>query len=90
MTLAEQGASDPAFAITGWIGLVGPVGLPAVITERWVTIVRDFLATPVIRARFIGYGFEPKFLPPANFYRAWQADLPVWTRLIADTGVTLD
>lgn len=90
MTLLAQGASDPAFATVGWVGLVGPAGMPHDAVERWATIVREFLELPDVRQRFDTYGFEPKFVPTEAFFRTWQADVAVWTKLINDTGVTLD
>lgn len=89
-TLYEQGATDVAFTTRGWVGLVGPAGLPSAIIDRWVNIVREFLATPEVQQRFAGYGFEPAFLPPDGFIQKWQGDAPVWARLIKQSGVTLD
>jgi len=90
MTLLEQGASDPAFTTIGWVGLVGPAGMPRDAVERWATIVREFLKMPDVLQRFDTYGFEPKFVPTEAFFRTWQADVPVWTKLLNDTGVKLD
>ena len=33
---------------------------------------------------------DAKFLAADDFYRFWQADMPLWTKLINDTGVKLD
>ena len=90
MTLLEQGATDPAFTTIGWIGLVGPAGMPRDIVERWAAIAREFLELPEARSKIIAYGFEPKFVPTDAFFRTWQADMPVWTKLINDLGVKLD
>ncbi len=90
MTFAEQGGSSPAFAAVGWMGLVGPANLPAETVARWKKIVLDFLNLPDVQQRLNTYGADPKFLPAEEFYRFWQADLPVWTKLINDTGVKLD
>jgi tripartite-type tricarboxylate transporter receptor subunit TctC len=89
-TLFSQGATDAAFTTLGWVGLVGPANLPAEIIVRWNSVMRDILAMPDIRERFIGYGFEPRYLSSADFFKQWQADIPIWTKLVQDAGVTLD
>jgi tripartite-type tricarboxylate transporter receptor subunit TctC len=89
-TLREQGATDDAFAINGWVGLVAPATVPREIISVWADVVRDFLAQPVPQQRFAGYGFEPNYLGPDAFAAAWAADVPIWTALIRDAGVTLD
>jgi tripartite-type tricarboxylate transporter receptor subunit TctC len=89
-TLVEQGATDAAFQIIGWIGLVAPAGLPAEIRLRWEAILRDALAAEDVASRFRAFGFEPKPLSGDAFFKLWQNDLPIWTKLIRDSGVTLD
>lgn len=90
MTFLEQGATAPAFTTIGWVGLVGPAGMPRDAIERWTKIVRDFLELPDIQQRFNAYGIEPKFVANDDFFRIWQADMPVWAKLINDVGVKLD
>jgi tripartite-type tricarboxylate transporter receptor subunit TctC len=89
-SLAEQGLSDAAFTTLGWMGLVAPSGTPGFIVDRWAEIVREFVGNAETLQRLQNYGFEPRYLAKAAFFRAWQTDMPVWTRLIQDAGVTLD
>ncbi|MFM7295150.1 MAG: Bug family tripartite tricarboxylate transporter substrate binding protein [Burkholderiales bacterium] len=89
-SLIEQGATARAFALLGWMGLVAPAGTPERVVDRWVTIVREFIESNEAQQRLLAFGFEPKLLAKDVFFRAWQADVPIWTRLISETGVTLD
>lgn len=89
-TLLEQGATDEAFAINGWVGLVAPAATPRDVIALWADVVRDFLTQPEAQARFSGYGFEPNYLGPEAFAATVAADVPIWTKLIRDAGVTLD
>lgn len=89
-SLIEQGATAQAFALLGWMGLVAPVGTPEPIVDRWVAIVREFVESNEVQQRLLAFGFEPRILAKDAFFRAWQADVPVWTKLINETGVTLD
>ena len=89
-SLIEQGATDPTFAVLGWMGLVAPAGTPAPIIDRWANIVREFVESSDIQRRLLDFGFEPRVLAKDAFFRAWQADVPIWTKLIKEIGVTLD
>jgi tripartite-type tricarboxylate transporter receptor subunit TctC len=89
-SLIEQGATAPAFALLGWMGLVAPVGTPGPIVDRWVAIVREFIESNEVQQRLLAFGFEPRVLAKDAFFRAWQTDVPIWTKLIDETGVTLD
>jgi tripartite-type tricarboxylate transporter receptor subunit TctC len=89
-SLVEQGATAPAFALLGWMGLVAPAGTPGPIIDRWVAIVREFVESSEAQQRLLAFGFEPKILAKDAFVQAWQADVPIWTKLINETGVTLD
>jgi tripartite-type tricarboxylate transporter receptor subunit TctC len=89
-TLFSQGATDSAFTTIGWVGLVGPAKMPTAIVTRLSEAIRDVLAQPDIAEKFLSYGFTPSYLSSDKFYQAWQADTPIWTKLIRDAGVTLD
>lgn len=89
-TLASQGATDISFTTLGWVGLVGPARLSFEITSRLGEVMREVLAMPDVKSRLKVYGFETKFLARDDFYKVWQRDLALWTKLITDAGVSLD
>ncbi len=89
-SLAEQGATSPAFTTLGWMGVVAPAGTPQSVVDRWAELIREFVDAAQTQERLNSYGFEPRYLSKDAFFRAWQSDMPVWTQLIKDTGVTLD
>ncbi len=89
-SLAEQGATAPAFTTLGWMGVVAPAGTPQGVIDRWAELIREFVDAAPTQERLNSYGFEPRYLAKDAFFRAWQADMPVWTQLIKDAGVTLD
>jgi tripartite-type tricarboxylate transporter receptor subunit TctC len=89
-TLLSQGANDAAFTTLGWVGLVAPKGITSQVATEWSALMRDIMSMPDVAARFSSIGFEPRYLDGAAFFKQWQRDTPVWTRLINAAGLSLD
>lgn len=52
----------PGYEVVGWIGLIGPAGLPPKVVERLSTEMNKILHNPEFMKQYSGFGFEP-FLP---------------------------
>lgn len=89
-TLAAQGATDAAFTTLGWVGVVAPAATPRAIVQRLSDVMREIMVMADVNMRFSNAGFEPRYLDSEAFFKQWQRDIPVWTRLVRDAGVTLD
>jgi len=89
-TLLEQGLKDDVFRITGWVAMAAPAATPKAVVQRLADEVRAACALPDVRERIIAMGFDPVARGPEEFAAVYKKDLPVWERLVKQTGATLD
>ncbi len=89
-TLLEQGLKDEAYRMTGWLAIGLPARTPRDIVQKIASEVRAVCELPDVKARIAGMGFEVKCSTPEAFVAAYQQDLPVWERLIKQSGAKLE
>ncbi|WP_295854233.1 tripartite tricarboxylate transporter substrate binding protein [uncultured Xylophilus sp.] len=89
-TLAEQGLTDPAYRLTGWLAVAAPAGTPAPVVQRWADEIRTASELPDVSARIAAMGFERRANTPQQFAAAYQAELPVWEQLVRQSGAKLE
>jgi tripartite-type tricarboxylate transporter receptor subunit TctC len=89
-TLMEQGLKDEAYRMTGWLAIALPPKTPADIVKRVASDVRAACEMPDVRERISGMGFEVKCSTPEAFVASYQKELPVWERLIKQSGAKLE
>ncbi|MFC5606981.1 Bug family tripartite tricarboxylate transporter substrate binding protein [Variovorax soli] len=90
-TLAEQGWKDDIFRITGWAAMAAPAGTPKAVVDKLADEVRKACEQPEVRARMLALlGSEPTAYGPEQFAALYARELPVWQRVVKDTGATLD
>ena len=87
-TVAEAGV--PGYEATLWHGLIGPKGLPPEVVERIHAEVTRVLnlreATDLLQTD----GVSPAGGPPEQFRETIRAEIAVWRKVVADTGVKVD
>lgn len=89
-TLVEQGLKDEAYRITGWLAFAAPGGTPKPVVERIAKEVRAALKQPDVAARVTAMGFEAKDSSPETFLASYRQELPVWYRMIKQSGARLE
>jgi len=89
-TFAEQGLKDDVFRTVGWIAMAAPGATPKPVIQRLADEVKAACALPEVRERFAGFGFEAVGRGPDEFNAIAKADAQVWSRLVKQTGATLD
>lgn len=89
-TLAEQGLKDEAYRVTGWLALAAPAGTPKAVIDRIAAEVRAATRQPDVQARIAAMGFETKDSSPEAFAAVYKQELPVWERLIKQSGARLE
>jgi tripartite-type tricarboxylate transporter receptor subunit TctC len=89
-TMMEQGLKDEAYRMTGWLAIGLPPKTPADIVKRVADEVRAACELPDVRARISAMGFEVKCSTPEAFAASYQLELPVWERLIKQSGAKLE
>jgi tripartite-type tricarboxylate transporter receptor subunit TctC len=89
-TLVEQGFKDEAYRMTGWLAIALPTGTPKVVVQRIAVEVRAACELPDVRTRIAAMGFEVKCSSPEAFAATYQQELPVWERLIKQSGAKVE
>jgi tripartite-type tricarboxylate transporter receptor subunit TctC len=85
-TIAEQGL--PGFEATAWYGLAVPVRTPVAIINKISAAASSAAKTPEVSARIRALGGEAVGSTPAEFRQLIDREVPRWTRLIKDIGMT--
>ncbi len=82
-TMAEAGY--PGAAMTMWLGLAGPAGLPAEVTDRLAGATQDVLKDAAVQQRFLTLGFRPAPLAGTAFRQMVVDEYARW-RQVAQTA----
>ena len=89
-TLAEQGLTDEPYRITGWLAVAAPGGTPKAVVARVAKEIGAALQLPDVREKVVAMGFEIEDSSPEKFQAAYRKEMPVWERLVKQTGARLD
>ncbi|HEV7912204.1 MAG TPA: tripartite tricarboxylate transporter substrate binding protein [Albitalea sp.] len=88
-TVAEAGG-PAGFELRTWVALFAPRGTPKAAIERIGAGVAKALATPEVRERFAGFGFEPWVAPPAAIGKVVDADTRRFAEIVKRASIALD
>lgn len=89
-TLLEQGLKDEAYRVTGWLAVAAPAGTPKAVVQRIADELRAACEQPDVKARIAAMGFELKASTPDAFAATYKRELPVWERLVKQSGAKLE
>ena len=89
-TYAEQGYREPVFIMRGWLGLLGPAGLPQEIVERISKQILEAADSPRVKQLHETFGIPDKPTTPAEFVRLFREEGPTWIAITKELGVSLD
>lgn len=84
-TFAEGGVTG--YAVTSWLGLAGPAGLPQPMLEKLNAEVVASLAEPETIERIKKIGGEPRPTTPGGYSARVASDIAKWTKVVADAGI---
>jgi len=87
-TMAEAGV--PGYALTAWMGLVGPAGLPREIVNKLAEDFTRVLKMPEIADKLTQQGVDLVNSNPAEFAALIESDVAKWGKLARDAGARLD
>ncbi|MET1115806.1 MAG: tripartite tricarboxylate transporter substrate binding protein [Comamonas sp.] len=89
-TLHEQGLSDAAYSVVGWIGMGAPAGLPPEVLAQLSSLVKELARDPKVQEQLVNTGGLAVMGTPQAFREAYQRDAPAWKALVAAANVKLD
>jgi tripartite-type tricarboxylate transporter receptor subunit TctC len=84
-TMQEAGLKD--YDVTGWLGVMGPAGLPASVRDKLSTALVAILREPETQARLRAIGFEPIGTDAAAFDRFYRAEVRRWADFVKERGI---
>lgn len=84
------GETIPGFGSTPWYGVLAPAGTPQAIVRRLHREIATALATPDTVEKLASKGCEPFTSSPAAFAELIAADLPRWSKIVRESGATID
>jgi len=87
-TLDESGVRG--FEVTLWGGLLAPAGTPAAIIGKLHSETVKALARADVRARFSDFGLETIGNSPDEFAAIIKSEIPLWAKLIKESGIKAD
>ncbi|MDQ2762761.1 MAG: tripartite tricarboxylate transporter substrate binding protein [Pseudomonadota bacterium] len=85
-TMIESGL--PGYSALFWFGIVAPAGTPEPIVNKLSHEIGAILNDPVFKKVFQQQGVDPVSSTPAEFSRLIQTDLPKWTGIMKQAGIT--
>jgi tripartite-type tricarboxylate transporter receptor subunit TctC len=87
-TLAEAGF--PHIDLRGWVGLVGPAGLPANIVSAMHSAVASALEAPAVQARLETTGAMAAPSSPEAFAAFIAREAQRWQKVVVDAQIKFD
>ena len=84
-TFAEAGVPD--YAVTSWLGLAGPAGIPQPMLARLNAEVVAILAEPETIERLKKIGGEARPTTSEGFRSRVASDIEKWTKVVANAGI---
>jgi tripartite-type tricarboxylate transporter receptor subunit TctC len=80
----------PGFESINWAGLVAPGGTPAPVVARLNAVLVKALREPEVKERLAREGAEPVGNSPREFEAFIRNEIVKWTRVVKETGATVD
>jgi tripartite-type tricarboxylate transporter receptor subunit TctC len=84
-TSAESGV--PNIQVTGWLGLFGPAGIPADVTDKVSNAVVQIIKEPEMQKKLRAIGFEPTGMPAKAFGEFNKSETDRWMKIITEIGL---
>lgn len=87
-TVAEAGLPD--YEVTPWFGVFATGGTPRPVVRRLNEELRKAVASAEVRESFAKQGLEAATNSPEEFEAMLRAEIAKWSRVVKETGVTVN
>ena len=84
-TMAESGL--PGYEVSAWFGLLAPAGTPKAVIDALYANVAAALKQPDMEKQLYDLGAEPGGNTPEAYAKQIAADVEMWKKVVAATGV---
>lgn len=89
-TIYEQGVTDDAYAIAGFVGMALPAGTPKEVVDTLYAALKEASKDAKVQERMEGAGFLSVFSAPEEFAKTYAQAAPVWKQLIEVAEAKVD
>jgi tripartite-type tricarboxylate transporter receptor subunit TctC len=89
-TIYEQGVTDDAYSIAGFVGMALPAGTPKDVVDALYAALKEASQNAKVQERMDGAGFLPVFSTPEAFAQTYAQAAPVWQQLIQVAEAKVD
>jgi len=87
-TLIESGLKD--YDLTGWYGLVGPLKLPADVTDKLIAAQQTVGKDPGFRQKMTLVGYDLEVTGPKPMADRVEKELALWGKVVKTANIQLD
>jgi tripartite-type tricarboxylate transporter receptor subunit TctC len=84
------GETYPGFGATPWYGVFAPAGTPKPIIDKLSAAISQVLDMKEVQEALVAQGCEVLKKTPADFGKLVQAELPMWAKIVKDSGAKVD
>jgi tripartite-type tricarboxylate transporter receptor subunit TctC len=87
-TVAEAGV--PGYEATSWFGMFAPAATPAPVVARLNAALAKVLADPEVKKKLAEQGAEPYSEKPEQFAEFIRQETAKWSKVVKDSGASVD
>lgn len=87
-TFLEQGVTARSFQLQGFIGLLGPAGMPQEIVQRVSDLMVEGGKTERVRKLLDTFGIDDSAVGHQDFRKLYDEEGPIWISLVQGLGLT--
>ena len=87
-TYLEQGVTSRAFQLLGYIGAVGPTGMPQEIVQRLSDLMVEGGKSERVQKLLDTYGIDRAAMGHQEFRKLHDEEAPIWISLVRSLGLT--
>ena len=80
----------PGYEVINWWGIVAPAGTPQAAVGKINAELQHMLRETEVRERLAREGAEPVGNSPAEFAGFIRSEIAKWSKVVRDTGATID
>ncbi|WP_404300565.1 Bug family tripartite tricarboxylate transporter substrate binding protein [Alicycliphilus denitrificans] len=89
-TLIEQGMTDDAYRVVGWIGMAAPAKTPSYIIEQLARETAVVMQSEAVKSRLKDLGLVALGNSPQQFKQAYDAEYEIWKRMFQASGAKVE
>ncbi|MES2511630.1 MAG: tripartite tricarboxylate transporter substrate binding protein [Pseudomonadota bacterium] len=89
-TLIEQGMTDEAYRVGGWVALAAPAKTPANVIDRLARETALVVQSPAFKERVGDLGLIALGNGPKQFKEAYEREYPIWKRMFEASGAKIE